>query len=182
MKIGRFLAAVVGLLSFVYCSGNVSAQEAPAGGGLPAHMLVTAEAHHGSEVPPVNRDDVMVYEGKNRDTVTEWIPATGDHAALQFFILIDDASSTNLGTQLDDIRKFIEGQPATTKIGVAYMQNGIAKVAQDLTDDHAAAAKALRLPMGLAGANASPYFSLSDLIKRWPASKDRREVLMVTDG
>jgi hypothetical protein len=182
MKTGRILTAIVGLVIFVYANRSVSAQEAPASGGIPAHMVVTAEAHHGSEVPPVNRDDVMVYEGKNRDTVTEWIPATGDRAGLQFFILIDDASSTNLGTQLEDIRKFIDGQPATTKIGVAYMQNGIAKVAQDLTDDHAAAAKALRLPMGLGGVNASPYFSLSDLIKRWPPSKDRREVLMVTDG
>jgi hypothetical protein len=182
MKTGRILTAIVGLLVFVSANGSVSAQEAPANGGVSAHMLVTAEAHHGSEVPPVNRDDVMVYEGKNRDTVTEWIPATGDRAALQLFILIDDASSTNLGTQLEDIRKFIDGQPATTKIGVAYMQNGIAKVVQDLTDDHAAAAKALRLPMGLGGANASPYFSLSDLVKRWPASKDRREVLMITDG
>jgi hypothetical protein len=62
------------------------------------------------------------------------------------------------------------------------MQNGIARVMQDLSNDHALAAKALRLPMGVGGANASPYFSLSDLVKRWPASAARREVLMVTDG
>ena len=42
--------------------------------------------------------------------------------------------------------------------------------------------KALRLPMGLRGVNGSPYFSLTDLIKRWPASMARREVLMVSDG
>jgi hypothetical protein len=36
--------------------------------------------------------------------------------------------------------------------------------------------------MGSPGANASPYFSLGDLIKRWPASEERHEVLMVTDG
>jgi hypothetical protein len=43
-------------------------------------------------------------------------------------------------------------------------------------------AKALRLPMGYAGANASPYFSVSDLIKGWPASTSRHEVLVVSDG
>jgi hypothetical protein len=65
---------------------------------------------------------------------------------------------------------------------VAYMQNGVAKVAQDLTSDHAQAAKALRLPMGIRGANASPYISLSELIKKWPASAARREVIMASDG
>jgi hypothetical protein len=62
------------------------------------------------------------------------------------------------------------------------MQNGTAKVEQNLTSDHAQAAKALRLPMGAGGANGSPYFSLSDLIKRWPESTARREVLMISDG
>jgi len=62
------------------------------------------------------------------------------------------------------------------------MQNGIAQVLQNLTNDHTLAAKALRLPMGSPSANASPYFSLGDLIKRWPASDERREVLMITDG
>ena len=62
------------------------------------------------------------------------------------------------------------------------MQDGIARIEQNLTSDHAQAAKALRLPMGMRGANGSPYFSLSDLIKRWPESTARREVLMVSDG
>lgn len=183
MKTGRLLSAVLSLMVFLYANHpSLAQQQMPANGGVPAHLVVTAEPHHGSEVQPITREDVMVYEGHNRDTVTEWIPATGEHAALELFILIDDASTTSLGTQLDDIRKFIEGQPPSTKIGVAYMQNGIAKVMQQLTDDHAAAAKSLRLPMGYGGANASPYFSLSDLVKRWPSSMARREVLMVTDG
>jgi len=62
------------------------------------------------------------------------------------------------------------------------MRNGTAEVVQNPSSDHAAAAKALRLPQGIAGANASPYFSLSDLAKRWPASNARHSVLMVSDG
>jgi hypothetical protein len=62
------------------------------------------------------------------------------------------------------------------------MQDGIAQVVQNLTNDHALAAKALRLPMANPGASASPYFSLGDLIKRWPASDERHEVIMITDG
>jgi len=124
----------------------------------------------------------MVFEGRERDQVTEWIPAQGDRAALEVFILLDDGSSSTLGTQLGDIRKFINAQPPTTKIGVAYMRDGTAMIQQNLTDDHALAAKSLRLPIGQRGVNASPYFSLGDLVKKWPATSARREVLMVTDG
>jgi hypothetical protein len=40
------------------------------------------------------------------------------------------------------------------------------------------------LPQGIAGSNGSPYFCLSDLVKRWPRGNNdvRREVIMVTDG
>jgi hypothetical protein len=64
------------------------------------------------------------------------------------------------GHQLDEIRQFINAQPDSVKIGVAYMQDGTAKIVQNLTSDHAQAAKALRLPMGMRGTNGSPYFSL----------------------
>jgi hypothetical protein len=163
------------------CGASVAAGQQSAN-GVPAHMVVTVEPHHGSEVPPVNREDVMVYEGKDRDAVTEWIPAQGDRAGLELFIMLDDGADSSLGQQLQDLRKFIDAQPASTKIGIAYMQNGTARIEQNLTSDHAQAAKALRLPMGIRGANGSSYFSLTDLIKRWPESPERREVLMASDG
>ena len=158
------------------------AAQTPGGNGVPVHTIVTVEPHKGSNMPTVNREDVMINEGKERDTVTEWIPAQGDNAALEFFVLLDDGSSMTLGNQLEPIRQFILNQPATAKVGLAYMQNGIARVAANLSSDHAAVAQALRLPTGMAGINGSPYFALSDLVKRWPAGAPRREVLIVSDG
>jgi hypothetical protein len=175
-----FFASCLGVVTFV--SRPASAQQAPTPSGVPAHLVVTVEPRHGATAPVMNREDVMVYEGHDRDTVTEWTPATGDHAALELFILLDDGSSASLGSQLEDIRQFINGQPETTKIGIAYMRDGTARIEQNLTTDHAQADKALRLPVGLGGVNGSPYFSLSDLVKKWPAGTARREVLMVTDG
>jgi len=145
-------------------------------------MLVTVEARHGSNVPVINREDVMVYEGRDRDHVIDWVPAQGDHAGLELFVLLDDGSNISLGSQLEDVRQFVLSQPASTKVGIAYMQNGSARIEQNLTSDPALAAKALRLPMGISGINASPYFSLSDLVKHWPETAARREVLMVSDG
>jgi hypothetical protein len=173
------LVAIAGLLASVQLA---AAQESASATGPAANLVVTVEARHGSNIPDVTRDDVMVYEGRDRDRVTGWLPLQGDHAGLEFFIMLDDSSNVTLGSQLEDVHQFINAQPPTTKIGVAYMANGIAQVVQNLTSDHALTAKALRLPFGNPGASASPYFSLGDLIKRWPASDERREVLMITDG
>jgi len=158
------------------------AQQAQAAGGVPVHLLVTVEPKHGSNVPEIKREDVMVFEGRDRDQVTDWSSARGDRAGLELFILIDDNADTGVGTQLEDIRRFIDAQPSSTKIGIAYMRNGTAEIVQTLTTDRGQADKALRLPLGIGGANASPYFSLTALVKTWPASSDRREVLMVSDG
>jgi len=174
--------ALLGVMVLGLATATLMAQAAPPANGVPAHLLVTVEARHGSDVPVINKEDVMVYEGHDRDTVTDWIPSQGDHAGLELFVLLDDGAGLSLGNQLEDIRKFIAAQPPSTKIGIAYMRDGTARVEQNLTSDHAQAAKALRLPIGESGVNASPYFSLTDLIKRWPQSTDRREVLMVTDG
>ncbi|HET9306332.1 MAG TPA: hypothetical protein VFO46_09915 [Candidatus Sulfotelmatobacter sp.] len=179
----RFHWVVTGLLGLTFWmyAGSSWAQQPPAN-GAPVHLIVTAEPKHGNNVPTINREDVKVYEGHDQDTVTDWIPAQGDRAALEFFILLDDNSSSSLGSQLEDLRQFIAAQPPTTLIGIAYMQNGTAQIVQNPTNDHVQAAKALRLPMGNGGGNASPYFSLTDLVKRWPPSNARHEVLMVSDG
>jgi len=87
----------------------------------------------------INREDVMVHEGRDRDLVVDWVPAQGEHAALELMILLDDGSNTTLGTQLDDLRNFISSQPDTTTVGVAYMRDGVAQVAQNLTSDHSLA-------------------------------------------
>jgi hypothetical protein len=175
------------LLQTVLCGAVLSAcfsaaAQAPPVDGVPVHMVVTVEARHGKQPPTVYKDDVMVYQGKDRRPTLDWLPLQGDHAGLQLFILIDDGATTSLGSQLEDLRDFIGAQPASTAIGIAYMRDGVAQVVQNLTIDHALAAKALRLPMGEPGINASPYISLTDLIKRWPEAAERREVLMVTDG
>ena len=175
-----WLPVLAGLLSAAL--SHAAFPQNPPSAGNPVNIVVTAVSPHGGEVPTLNREDVMVYEGRDRDTVTDWAPAQGEHAGLELFFLIDDNASTSLGSQLDDIRQFIRAQPQTTAVGIAYMQDGMARVVQNLTNDHEQVTKALRLPMGGATINASPYFSLSDLIKRWPQDTARHEVVMVSDG
>jgi len=96
--------------------------------------------------------------------------------------LIDDGSTTNLGTQLADLKKFVLAEPPTTQIGIGYMRNGEVQKVQPLTSDHQLAARALRLPVGMPGISVSPYVTLTELVHKWPAGAAAREVLMVSSG
>ena len=47
-------AAILGLV--FCCAGRVAwAQQASPEAGFPAHLVVTVEAHHGTDIPTINR-------------------------------------------------------------------------------------------------------------------------------
>ena len=122
------------------------------------------------------------------------IPPNGAQVAL----LIDDGLRTSIGGDLNNLKAFITSLPQGTEVFVGFMQNGRVVSANDMpgfTADRAAAAQSLRLPMGLRGASASPYFCLSDFVKNWPSNAENqsgpqaqqpthkaRIVLMITNG
>jgi len=166
------------LTAAVFATGGMLllAREDVPSPAAPVQTIVTVEARHGKGVPVLKQGDVMVFTKNERLRVTD----LEAHPALELFILIDDASGMSLGQQLQDMRQFIETQPAATSIGIGYMRNAMVEVFQDLTADHPKAAKALRLPLGYPGVMPSPFLALSDLIKRWPASAARHEVLLVS--
>jgi hypothetical protein len=158
-------------------------QEKAAPSTVQVHMVITDQAFSdNSEIPVLRPDTVQVKQGKNLLKVNQLIPAQGDNAALQLFILIDDTCDPVIGNNLNDLKDFINAQPASTLIGVAYMSNATIQITQNFTADHALAAKAVRLPRGNLSAMDSPYLSLISLVKGWPEQKVRREVLMITDG
>src|SRR5260370_13343191 len=95
---------------------------------------------------------------------------------------MEDSRESGFANQGGDLKGFFAGQPDTTYISIAYARNGTAMLAQDFTNDHELAAKALRLPLGGGGAFSSPYLALLDLMKRWPSSVDRRSILLISSG
>jgi hypothetical protein len=173
------IAAALISCSFVLVHG----QQEPAFPTVSVKMTVTAEPHHGKDVPEIQASNVTVMQDKQRDRVVSWQPVNSPGIGTQLFVLVDDSLSTSdLGSKLGEIRSFIESQPATVQTGVAYMRNGTALIGQNLTTDHVQAAKALRLPLGESSASGSPYFSLQDLLKRWPEGVASRQVVMITNG
>jgi hypothetical protein len=147
------------------------------------HMVITdAAQQEAKELPPLQKEDVKVKQGKNFLQVRQLIPAQGENAALQLMILIDDTLNTSIGNSLNDIKDFINAQPSSTVIGIGYMSNATVNVVQNFTSDHDLAVKAVRLPRGNFSTMDSPYLSLISLVKGWTQQNVRREVLMVTDG
>jgi hypothetical protein len=170
MKFFSFLAAL--LIPLV--SGAL-AQQAP-------HAIVTAEARNGAAPMELNRDQISTTVDGKPAAIHEWTHLAGANAALQLYIVIDDGSGPDLANQYKDLRSFMQAQPASTQIGLAYLQNGMARIAAPMSADPAAAGKALRVPMSEPGIAASPYMGLSDLFKKWPAAEARREVLLISSG
>lgn len=157
-------------------------QERAAGSGETVTMVVSVEAKHGKEVPAVTREDVNVFQGSVQDRVTDWVPLVGEQAGLQLYVLVDDSVDATIALQFNDVRAFLDAQPPGTEVALGYMRNGTVEAVEKFTKDHELEGKALRLPMGSGSGGPSPYLSVQDLIKHWPESTLRREILMVSDG
>jgi hypothetical protein len=171
VRAGFFCAALL-LLDV----GSSSAQAKPEGPGT-ATFTVTAVGKK-EEAPPIGKDDVQLFQGKERKQILDW--KKGDNLFLA--ILIDDSIDTGAGGQWDYLKEFIMGQPASTQIAVGYIRNNTTMLAQDFTPNHELAAKALRLPLGASALGSSPYLGTSDLLKRWPNTGPRRSILLITSG
>src|SRR5271167_1373288 len=80
------------LLGLGLATLGMQGQEKSSPATVAVHMVVMVEPLRDSDntVPPLSREDVKVRQGKNNLQVTGWIPARGDQAGLQLFVLIDD--------------------------------------------------------------------------------------------
>lgn len=167
-------AFLIGSLAFLTA---VFPAEAFAAGPENVTLTVTAVGRKSLAAPAVKREDVQFFVNKERTQIADW--RRGDK--LYLAVLIDDSLDNTVGNQLNDLRDFFNAQPPTTYISVSYARNGSGALAQDFTNDHARAGKALRLPIG-AEAFSSPYFALQDLMKRWPSTGEWRAILLISSG
>ena len=168
-------AAFLGALALVFA---LSASSAVASESGTATVTVTVVGKKDSPPPEIKAADVQILKNKERLQVADW--RRGE--PLYLGILIDDSLESSIANQWGDLRDFIMSQPDNTLVAVAYGRNGTAMVAQDFTKDHALAAKALRIPLGNAGAYNSPYLTVLDWLKRWPDSNERKSIILFSSG
>jgi hypothetical protein len=182
LTIRNAIRNVCAVLVVCFLANATRAQDQATSSGAPVRIVVTVEGKKDAAPPNLAPNDVLVYLANERMRVTDWTPVQNDRTGLELWLLIDDGTDTALGTQLEDLRRFVLEQPSTTYVGIGYLRNGTVQVQQKPTADHALAAKAIRLPLGQPGISASPYLALTDLIQKWPRADQVREVLMITSG
>jgi hypothetical protein len=136
----------------------------------------------GQTAPAVSEKDMKLKVNGKDASLAKVVDA--GNSSLEVVVLIDGSARNSLGREFDEIAAFVKGLPPNAKSAIGYMQNGNTQMAGPLTTDRAATLSGLHLPGGFVGTNASPYFCISDLAKRWPSNdrSARREVIMITDG
>jgi hypothetical protein len=157
-------------------TGSSYAQTTPASSGT-VTFTVTAVGKK-EDAPPIAKDDVQLFQGKERKQIGDW----KKDEQLYLAILIDNSIDSDAGSQWEYLKDFITGQPASTYIAVGYLQNNAALLAQDFTQNHDLAAKALWLPIGTGALGSSPYLATMDMLKRWPNTGPRRSIVLITSG
>src|SRR5215472_14613697 len=83
-----------------------------------AVLTVTASGKRDSTPPPISKDNVQLFQGKERKQIADW--EKGDELFL--VVLIDDAISTGFGTVMGEVKNFIMSQPRATHVAVGYIR------------------------------------------------------------
>lgn len=177
-KLTGALAAVALLMS----TAPVFAQSSEAHGK--GQAVVTVLPHGKDATSNLKQQNLSVKVNGKEASVTGVTPYRNENGSLEVVLMMDAGARTSLATQLSDVRDFVSALPQGSKVAIAYMQNGIAKLTGPLTTDHKSVLNNVHVPAGISGEDASPYICLSDLAKHWPSNdrSARREVVMITDG
>jgi hypothetical protein len=99
-------------------------------------------------------------------------------------VLIQDDLVSRVGNELRVTAEFIRDLPEGSNVMVGYIRSGSLQVRQPFTTDLAAAAKALRIPVGSTSvAPYNPYVQVRDALKLFPeGGGNRNALLLVSDG
>lgn len=149
-----------------------------------AHVIVTAGHYYSHEAPKITGQELIVLQGFEPRAIAALTPLRED-SPLELYVLVDDCSSCEAGTKFDELRRFVLLQPATTLVGVAYIEHGQLKLVEKPSEKRERALAALNPPTG--GRPANPFVPLKNLIQAWdrdPARNPqaRRAILMISNG
>jgi hypothetical protein len=177
MKVRALFPAISLALGLALLRADASAALPAPAESSASTITITAVAK--KDAPPsVTKDDVQFSVGKERKQIARWTKGE----KLYLAVLIDDSLDTDVAGQWNELKQFMSALPPTTYIAVGYASNATVRLAQDFTNNHELAANALRIPYGYPGADSSPYLSVIDWMKRWPATGDRRSLLLISSG
>ncbi len=150
--------------------------------GVPVSVTVTVTSKNQNMPPAIPQNEVVARQDGSLRRVISWIPTNGSTAGLDLVVMVDNTVSSSIANRWSELQDFLRAQPANTQEGIVYAQFGESHFEQGLTADHDLAAKALRMPGSNPEQNTGIYDAGRDLIKKWPESKNRKAVVLISDG
>jgi len=176
----KLFAALLVLTSALFTVRSAAAAGQEGTLKVPVTTVVTVLGPNFTPPPALGKSDVIVRVKDHREDVVAWDSAQGEKSALELAIVIDDL--TNIGNQMDDLRRFIHSQSKATSVGLFYANNGVTQAVAPFSTDHDAVASKVRITIGQSGASTSIFLSLMDVMSKWHPSGARREILVIADG
>jgi hypothetical protein len=192
-RFARILAPA-GLLFLFIAAGQVAAADDTLIVLRPVPAKTKKGEKHAAIIttPIVQSDVAEIRVGGKPVTITAWQPLLKKDAnqpafGLQLMVLIDSEEKIGIDEQFDDMKKLFNALPPNVEIGIGYLLQGKARIAQTFTTDRKLAGDALKVPQDTTlpkNDNGSPYACLKDLSNHWPDPdpKKLRAVLVFTDG
>ena len=110
-----------------------------------ARVVVTTNSYYQGP-PALTSDDLIVTDGYKPLPITALVPLRDSRADLELYVLVDNCSNSDSGERFVELREFLNSQPPTTSIGLAYIRDGRLEIVQRPTYDRARAIQALNRP------------------------------------
>jgi VWFA-related protein len=148
---------------------------------IPVTLRLRDERPSSEELRTLNF--VVTEDGERQEILST--RSAADRAPLALTLLVQDDLISAIGLEIGGLANFIRRLPPGTLVQVGYLRAGSLQLRQKFTTDLERAARALRIPVGVASAAPyNPYVQIYDALKRYGGVPlgTRRAVLVVSDG
>ncbi|HZH33021.1 MAG TPA: hypothetical protein VEY11_19805 [Pyrinomonadaceae bacterium] len=148
---------------------------------IPVTLRLREERSSSEEVRMLNF--VVTEDGERQEILST--RSAADRAPLALTLLVQDDLISAIGLEINGLANFIRRLPPGTLVQVGYLRAGSLQLRQKFTTDLERAAKALRIPVGVASAAPyNPYVQIYDALKRYGGVPlgTRRAIIVVSDG
>ena len=133
--------------------------------------------------PEVQLLDLNVTEDGEPQTILS-IRAIVTNSPITLAVLIQDDLVSSANNEIKPVAEFIRHLPGGSRVMVGYIRTGSLEVRQKFTADLEKAARALRMPLGVASASPyNPYVEVIEGVNRFESQPTgRRSMLLISDG
>ncbi|MCU1263857.1 MAG: hypothetical protein JWM21_175 [Acidobacteria bacterium] len=154
----------------------------PTGTAKPVTIPVGIKVHS-KPGPEVQLLDLNISEDGEPQTLLS-IRAISTNSPITLAVLIQDDLVSSAANEIKPIGEFIRHLPAGSRVMVGYIRTGSLEIRQRFTNDLEKAARALRIPLGVASASPyNPYVEVIEGTNRFESQPSgRRSMLLVSDG